>query len=205
MSEQTLPEAVKNEYEKASMAVNKKNYMYAVQLLTHIINIKPDFAKARQLLHFAEIKYFEENPPNIISQLLNSVSSFFQSFSAFICKNKGELHNAISIYERILRKDPKNVGILIKLGVGLKREGLKEASVVTLETAVSISGKNLPVYGLLGEIYSDIGQYDRARFCFKKVLEARPNDMNAERGLKNLDALTTIGRGFETRDEGGPR
>ena len=49
MKENILSEELENQFEKASMAVNTKKYAYAVELLTHIINIRPDAAKARQL------------------------------------------------------------------------------------------------------------------------------------------------------------
>ena len=67
-------------------------------------------------------------------------------------ETKGDYNKAISIYENILRKDPKNVSILVKLGNLLKIEGLKKASAVTLESAVNISQKNPLAYELLGEI-----------------------------------------------------
>ena len=44
MMDSVLPAEIKEHFEKASMAINKKNYSYAIQLLTHVISIKPDFA-----------------------------------------------------------------------------------------------------------------------------------------------------------------
>ncbi len=202
MTEETLPQQVKDRYEKASMAVNKKNYDYAIELLIQVINIKPDFAKGRQLLSLAEIKNFEKTAPNIISRVITRILSSFTVLIAMVNETKGDYHAAMSVYENILRKDPKNVGVLIKLGSLLKTKGMKKAAAVTLESAVSISVKNIIAHELLGELYSDLGNYDRARFCFKKVLELRPHDANAERGLKNLDALTTIEESFEAKEGG---
>ena len=200
MTENALPSEVKNHYDKASMAVEKKNYNYAIELLTHVISIRPDFAKGRQLLRLAEIKNFEEHAPNIIIRIITRIFSCFIVLIAMINETKGDYHAAMFIYEKILRKDSKNITVLVKLGNLLKIEGMKEASAVTLESAVSISVKNPAAYELLGKVYSDLGNYDRARFCFKKVLELRPHDANAERGIKNLDALTTIDKSFETKD-----
>lgn len=200
MIEQALPEEIKDRYNKASMAVNKKNYDYAIELLMQIINIRPDFAKGRQLLRVAEIKKFEENPPNIILLGILRLFSFLYALVAFADETKGNYHRAISIYENILRKDPKNTSVLVRLGNLLKIEGLKEASAATLESAVHVSAKNPLAYELLGEVYSDIGNYERARYCFRKVLELKPRDANAEKGLKNLDALTTIDKSFEKKD-----
>jgi tetratricopeptide (TPR) repeat protein len=200
MMENAVPEEIRVSYEKTLMAMDKKNYAYAIKLLTQIINIKPDFAKGRQLLRLAEIKNFEENPPYIIIRLMNRIFSWFAILIAMIYKTKGDHFKAMSIYEKMLYKDPKNTAIMVKLGDLLKIEGLKEASCVTLESVVNISVKNRIAYELLGEVYSDLGKYDQARFCFKKVLELKPNDANAERGLKNLDALTTIDKSFGKED-----
>ena len=201
MTNNTLPAEVKDHFEKASMAIDKKNYDYAIELLTHVINIKPDFAKGRQLLRLAEIKRFEENPPNIILRIINRVFSFLHMLPAIVNETKGDNQGAISIYEKILRKDSKNTLVLVKLGNLLKIEDMKEIAALTLESAVSISTKNPTAYQILGEIYSDLAIYDKARFCFKKVLELKPHDANAERGLKNLDALSTIDKSFKKKDD----
>ena len=91
---------------------------------------------------------------------------------------------------------------LVKLGALLKAEHMNEAAAVTLEKGVEISPNDITAHELLGELHSDLGNYDRARQCFKKVLERRPHDHAAERGLKNLDALTTIDKSFEKTDKG---
>jgi tetratricopeptide (TPR) repeat protein len=205
MIENALPEEIKDRYEKATMAIDKKNYDYAIELLTQIINIKPDFAKGRQLLRLAEIRKFEENTPNIIIRVISRALSCFAVLMAIVNETKGDHHAAITSYENILRRDPKNTAVLVKLGKLLNIEGMKEASAVTLESTVNISAKNPIAYEILGEVYSDLGNYDRARFCFKKVLELRPHDTNAERGLKNIDALTTIDKSFDKKDDGGFR
>ncbi len=200
MPEDIIPQEIKDHYNKATIAIEKKNYKYAVELLTHVISVRPDFAKGRQLLRVAEIKNFEENTPNALSHIITKIVSSFTSLIALVNEAKGDYHAAMSTYEKILRKDPKNAAVLLKLGNLLLLEDMKETSMVTLEIAVSISPKNPLAYELLGEIYSDLGNYDRARSCFKKVLELKPYDANAERGLKNIDALTTIEKSFDKKD-----
>ncbi len=200
MTEHGLPEEIKVLYDKASLAVHQKNYNYAIELLTRAINIKPDFVKGRQLLRLAEIKKFNENPPAMVIRLIRRVLSFIYMFIAFISESVGKRHEAISTYEKILKNDPKNSMALVKLGNILKIEGMKEASAVTLESAINISPKNIIAYELLGEIYSGLGNYGRARLCFKKVLELKPHDANADKALKNLDALTTIDKSFDKKD-----
>ena len=202
MVDNMLPQEIKSRYEKASMAVEKKNYDYAIQLLTEAISIKPDFAKARQLIRVAEIKKFEEKAPNIITSSIKRLFSFFRMPWAMINEIKGDHSAAMIAYEKILRNDPKNVWVLVRLAHLLKIDGMKEASAVTLEVAISLSKKNAIAYELLGEVYSDLGDYGHARYCFKKVLELKPHDANAERGIKNLDALTTIDKSFEEKDSG---
>ena len=197
MPEDAIPKEVKDHYEKAQIAVDRKNYNYAIDLLTHAINIKPDFAMARRLLRLAEIKVYEEKPPNTLKLAVNRIFSLFRMFVALLNETKGNYHDAIAIYEDILKNDPKNGAVLIKLGILLKLEGMEEAAMVTLESAVEQAEKSAVGYELLGELHSNLGNYKRARQCFKKVLEIRPTDHTAERGLKNLDALTTIDKSFD--------
>ncbi len=202
MAEDMLPDQIRDHYNKAQLAIDRKNYNYAIELLTSAINIKPDFAKGRQLLRLTEIKKFKENPPNILMRIITKILSFIPLLIAMIKETKGDYHNAMSIYEKILKNDPRNGTVLVKLGNLLKIEGMEEAAAVTLESAVEASPKNIAAYELLGEIYSNAGDYDRARNCFKKVLELKPHDAAAERGLKNLDALTNIDKSFEKKGGG---
>ena len=197
MPEDSIPKEVKDHYEKAQIAVDRKNYTYAIELLTHAINIKPDFARARQLLRMAEVKLLEKHPPGFLKRIINFVYSCFHTFIAMLNETKGNYHDAIAIYEDILRNDPKNGLVLLKLGILLKLEGMEEAAMVTLESAVEQAKKSAVGYELLGEIHSNLGNYERARQCFKKVLQIKPTDHAAERGLKNLDALTTIDKSFD--------
>ena len=192
MAESGIYGSVENEFNKASMAVDKKNYAYAIELLSHVISIKPDFVRARQLLLIARIRAFEATPPNPVLKVFIGISSFIRSLRAAVRETKGEDQKAMSIYEAALAKDPKNVRLLTRLGALLKIEGMNEAAAVTLEIALKISAKNSEALGILGDIYSGMGKYDRARACYKKVLNLKPQDAAAERGLKNLDALTTI-------------
>ncbi|MDP3790102.1 MAG: tetratricopeptide repeat protein [Candidatus Omnitrophota bacterium] len=192
-----IPKEVKDHYEKSQIAVDRKNYTYAIQLLTHAINIKPDFARARQLLRLAEVKLLEEHPPGFLKRIINIFYSYFHIFIAMLNETKGNYHDAIAIYEDILRNDPKNGLVLLKLGILLKLEGMEEAAMITLESAVEQAKKSAAGYGLLGELHSNLGNYERARQCFKKVLKLKPADHAAERGLKNLDALTTIDKSFD--------
>ncbi len=202
MPEEKMPREVKNHYEKAQIAFDRRNYKYAIDLLSHAINIKPDFAKGRQLLRITEIRQIEENPPNALAVFIRKVFSLIPMFLAMLNEMKGNFHDAMAIYEEILRNDPKNPAALIKLGILLKLEGMEEAAVVTLESAAEVAKKRAIVYELLGEMHSNLGNYERARQCFKKVIELKPHDHTAERGLKNLDALTTIDKSFD-KSKGG--
>jgi len=205
MTDHSLPEEINKQYNKAVMAIDKKNYGYAIDILTHIVNIKPDFVDAWQILRMAQIKNFEKNPPNFTRLAIIKTISFISSITALIEETKGNLHGAMVIYEKILKKDPKNAGILAKLGRLLKIEGVNKVAAVMLENAVTISPKNAAAYELLGEVYSSLAIYDRARDCFKRVLGLKPHDANAERNLKNIDALTTIDRSFKSKDDGNLR
>ncbi|MDD5681276.1 MAG: tetratricopeptide repeat protein [Candidatus Omnitrophica bacterium] len=199
MKNDNVPREVKDHYEKAQIAIDRKNYPYAIDLLTHAINIKPDSAKARQLLRLAEVKLYEEKPHSALSVIISRFFSLFRMFVAMINETKGNYHDAIAIYEGILKNDPKNGAVLLKLGIVLKLEGMQEAAAETLEDAIEGVRNSAVAYALLAEMHSNLGNYERARQCFKKVLEIKPGDHTAERGLKNLDALTTIDRSFSKK------
>lgn len=201
MKEENIPKEIKDFYNKASISIEKKNYGYAIELLRHTIEVKPEFTKGRKLLRLVELKNFEENTPNAQALFIIRALSFAHMLFGMINEIKGDRRKAISVYEDILTKDPKNTAVLIKLGNLLKTEGMKEEAIVTLESALNISVKHVIAYQLLGELLLDIGDYDRASSCFKSALELKPGDTRSQRGLKNVDALTTIDKSFKEQEE----
>ena len=52
----------------------------------------------------------------------------------------------------------------------------------------------------LGQIYSQLDNYSAARKCYETILKIVPHDPEAEKGIKNLDALGTIKDSFGQSD-----
>lgn len=189
---------MKEFYDKAGLALNKKNYEYAIELFLQILSTNYDFEDSRHLLHMALNKKSVENPHSIFGRILGVVSSFFIELKADGLKKKNEKLAAINEFERCLLKNANNGKVLNKIYEILLEEKLTQSAIRVLEEIKELQPKNIVNLKKLGELYLKVGEYALAKNLYEGILRIDPKDPDAIRGLKNLDALGTIKRDFST-------
>lgn len=194
--EQQSTEKAKEYYDKGVLALDKQNYDYAVELFAHALSLKHDFPDARHMLRVAVKKKQEANPPSKLLIVFNQIKGFLPQLKAGIFESKNEPLKAIEQYEKILRDNPVNTQVLNKLAKVFLKENHKASAIKTFEEILDIDAKNLPALKNLGELYSHSDEYQKAKTCYERVLKIHPRDPEAEKGLKNLDALGTIRDSF---------
>jgi len=120
---------------------------------------------------------------------------------------EGQVHKAFDIYQRIADLEPENTNIRLKLaelylqeknteqahssmlmaGAELMRQGKLEASLQVYERAIQIFPGSRPSLMAMAEIYSRIGQPQRAIDLLNSALEENPGD---------TQLLTLLGRTY---------
>jgi tetratricopeptide (TPR) repeat protein len=197
MAEEKINEQrVKEYYNKGLFAFEKKNYDYAIELFLQVLSLKKDFADARHYLRLAEQRKFQENPPGAFEAFWNKIKNLPAFISAIILDIKNDSAGAIDVYERILMSEPNNTYILTRLGQDLLKERDAASALRVFEQIKLIDEKNIVALKNLGQLYSQMENYQAARQSYEAILKIVPHDHEAEKGLKNLDALGAIKESF---------
>ncbi|NQT46706.1 MAG: hypothetical protein HQ593_04420 [Candidatus Omnitrophica bacterium] len=187
-------------YKKATEALSKKNYAYAVELLWQVTLLKEDFTEARHLLHITEKKMAEITRPDITLKLVALTRSGLFRIKALFCEIQGRLPEAVIAYESALRSDPCNPSILRKIAISLFKSGMSESAIALFEEVLQIKNDDLVALKKLGALYKEKGDLQRARSCYANLLKLSPFDRESETALKNLDALDVIKEQYKGGD-----
>ncbi len=183
-------------YNKGLFAFEKKNYDYAIELFSQALSLKKDFADARHYLRLSEQRKFEENPPGVLTTLFNKIINLPSFVKAIIFDIKNQPGLSIDEYEKILRSEPNNTYILTRLAQDLLKERDAASALKVFEEIRVINPNSIVALKNLGQIYSQMDNYLAARECYETILKIVPHDPEAEKGIKNLDALGTIKDSF---------
>lgn len=183
-------------YNKGLLAFEKKNYDYAIELFAQALSIKRDFADARHYLRLSEQRKVKSEPKNIVNTLVIKLRNLPFLIQAIIYDIKNGSNHAIDKYEKILRTEPNNIYILTRLAQDLLKERDVESALKTFEVIKLVDPKNIIALKNLGQLYSQMENYSSARSCYQTVLKLSPHDAEAEKGIKNLDALGAIKDSF---------
>lgn len=105
-----------------------------------------------------------------------------------ILADQGDTLGAIEYFERAVDMDPHHTRALFWLASESSRQGNDDDAVTLYERALSRPPLHLSSLLNLGVLYEDSERYDQAAFCFRRVLEADPNNERARLYLKDIDA-----------------
>jgi len=79
-------------------------------------------------------------------------------------------------------------------------EGQTLNAIKILEGVPMINNKDSKTLKKLAELYKSLENYEKARAFYQATLQANPNDMDAEHGIKELDAIKTLkGSSFDNQ------
>lgn len=188
-------------YNKGLFAFEKRNYDYAIELFSQALSLKKDFADARHYLRLSEQRKFQENPPGRLAVVLNKITNFPSLIKAIIFDIKNQPALAINEYEKALRSEPNNTYILTRLAQDLLKERDATSALKVFEEIRVINPNNIVALKNLGQIYSQLDNYSAARECYETILKIVPHDAEAEKGIKNLDALGAIKDSFSQSEQ----
>lgn len=102
--------------------------------------------------------------------------------------DKGDTLGAIEYFERAVDMDPHHTRALFWLAGENARHGNDDEAIRLYEQALSSPPLYLGALLNLGLLYEDADRLDQAAFCFRRVLEADPNNERARLYLKDIDA-----------------
>ncbi len=196
MASPSIPTTLQPYFEKGIQAYTQGSYEYATDLLVYVIKQAPSATEARRYLRLAIQKQYSQHPPSGIASLAATILTFPLALWAGIESLSGRHDHAISLYEQLLCLQPRSQWLLMQLAASLSRAGLQDATLATYEDLLMLNPNHLRALRQLARLSMKRGQDEQARQCFERVLVLAPNDNEAQQGLRNLDALRTIKKGF---------
>lgn len=186
----------KDYFERGQEAFNKRNYDYAIELFQAALSLAPDLAPAHHLLWLSFKKKAEEYPPSAFKKAFIRVKTSPLFLKAGYLLRKGRALEAISQYRRILEACPSDVSALINMAGAFLREKMDDCAIKTLEDVIQLKPDQIAALKHLGKLYLKRGDLAKARSSFETILKISPGEPEAQRELKNLDALGTIQKSF---------
>src|SRR3989338_8084484 len=150
----------------------------------------------RRYLRPAAQKQYSQSPPSWLSQAIACVVSLPIRAAAAFSAMQGQPRKAIQLYEQLLSLQPRSRSLLLHLPSNLTRAGLDDAAPTTYEELLSMFPNHLPTLRQFARLAMKRGGDQQARQCFERIIGIVPNDLEAQQGIRNLDALGTIKKGF---------
>ena len=98
----------------------------------------------------------------------------------------------IEAYESVLSVDPFNSFALMTIANLFIAEKQPQAAVQTLREILAGSPNHISALKRLAQFYLQLDQPGQARECFQQILKIDPKNSEAERSLKNIDAMDAI-------------
>jgi FKBP-type peptidyl-prolyl cis-trans isomerase 2/lipoprotein NlpI len=102
-----------------------------------------------------------------------------------VVQDKGQLDEAIPLYQQAIKLNPKHSGAFYNLGVVFQKLGQIDKAIVYYEIAIGLTQNLIEAHHNLGIAYKDKGQFDEAIICFQRVLQLQPDHANAYYNLGN--------------------
>lgn len=96
--------------------------------------------------------------------------------TAMMHHQSGNLHQAETIYRKILKEQPDNFDVLHMLGVLYAQQNNQGSAVKFIEKALGIKPNSAYARYNLGNVLRDNGRFVEASSCYQKVLELHQND-----------------------------
>lgn len=189
---ETISGPLRDTYLKGKDAFDKRNYPYAIALLSGVVEAAPGYREARNLLRSAEIGRFESGGNPLLKKLLAIPTLVPRFFKAYMCLKKGKWEEALRLYESILRKDPFNRIVLAQLARAAMNLNLVPVAIDSYEQIRRQNPKDVRALKALGRIYVNQADYERARRYFDEVRRLVPHDAEAIKGIKDIAAMKTI-------------
>jgi tetratricopeptide (TPR) repeat protein len=183
-------------YEKATDAVERENFDYAIELLYQMIAQDPKNVKARQTLWLAERRKCAQASPSRMTVFSKGTGPWLASAAHALI---GKPLKVIEDCERYLKVNPMSATIRNKLAQAAYAAGDIETAIAAYESARDVDAKNINALRQLGRLYKE--RFDAthtrrdmelAMNRFEELLKIRGTDHEAKSTAQWMAAQRAI-------------
>jgi tetratricopeptide (TPR) repeat protein len=175
--------------EKAREAVQKRNYVYALDLYQQSLALDPDNVDARRELRAVAARYVKENGISPGSAWLKGAGPLARIVLLGLSKKNAE--KLMIECERFLVNDPGNIWVGSKLGLAALELGYKNAAVAVFEDLRAAKPAHVKNLYHLVDAYEAKGEVQAAISVCQAIIKAAPQEHEAPRRMRDLSAIAT--------------
>ena len=168
-----------------------RNYDYGIRLLLSCCQLDPANLIYRQALRRTQRARYNNN---MKGGWLASLRTWPTKLRVKSALRKGEYLRVLEHGERVLVRNPWDVGTHMDMAAAADALGLLDLAIWSLEQARHKEARDPALNRTLAELYERRGNFVQAIALWELVRKARPGDPDAERKLKDLAASDTIAR-----------
>lgn len=200
ITENDLPDTLRNIWRRARSAYELKNYGYVVSLLSGIVREHPDFLDGRRLLRRAEIGLSKGKKGGLFGLDTSGLNLATLKLSAGKIKDPAA---AMDAAEKALENDPFNIPANMALRDAAEALGMVETATFALETLAEGHPKDTKILHELGAHYSKLEMHEKAIEVYNRILAINPSDLQAAKLGKDASARASIrAEGWDQAGEG---
>ena len=179
-------------WRKATEALSREQFDYAVEMLSKAIQLVPDNIAFRQALRGAERKMYGDNGKGAKMAGMKLMKIKGRIKKAKLTKNWKGLDTAA---EDGLRVNPWDSGLNASLGKGCKNLGFSAVALFGYELALKAEPKSKDYNREYALLQAERGNYDEAISAWFRISQIDPEDIEAQSKITQLQADKVMRRG----------
>jgi tetratricopeptide (TPR) repeat protein len=187
-------------FQRASEAVEKGNYDYAVALFFDILNLNPDDVKTRMSLRSAQKSKFDNEKHGKGLPILAGLLGWPLLVVALLASVFKKYDAAIANYEKYLVRYPLSPHVLRAEASAFQNSGREELAIVTLEFLRQNWPTDVHALRELAHIYERRNDIARATQRYQAISQLRPEDAEAGKKIHDLAAKESIQESWDSSD-----
>jgi tetratricopeptide (TPR) repeat protein len=189
-----VPRKTREIVEKATMAVERGNTDYAIEILLSVLDAEPRLLEARRILRKAQIQKFLNSGRGASYHAIATMTSLGSLLMASLQLRSKPL-KALQVGERLMCRDPFNPPFFNLVARAAVAADLLMTAIETLEAVREARPNDVGLLMTLADLYSRADITDKARECYDRLAALRPNDPKVIKGLRDAQARDTMRRG----------
>ena len=190
-----IPRDLRPLFTKGNDALARENFDYAIALFHQVLAREPAIFECRKALRKAQAgKADAKGGGGFFKKVFSSAGSAPQVAKAQMALSKNPAE-ALAVAEQVLDSDPNNSGAHKVIVAAARALELPKTMVLSLETLVKNSPKDIPVAIQLAHALADIGDVKRAEWVLSEPMRLLPGDADLTQALKDISARRTLAEG----------
>ncbi len=187
-------------FQRASEAVDKDNYDYAIELFLEILKTNPDDLKARMALRQTQKSKFDKKGSGAGTAISAAITGIGNVIGALFARLFKKYDTAILQYEKYLTRNPFSPWALTGLATALSKSGRGDPAIVVLEFLKQVKPSHIKTLRRLAHIYEERNDITRALQRYQMILKYKPSDIEASKQMHNLSATESIQEGWDNTE-----